>query len=521
MMLSGYLLCFMVSALLSLILTHRVQKIATTRGWVQAPELVRHVHVRPVPRLGGVAIFLSFVTVAGFASLAPKLEGLVPVSHRTMLTVFIAALVIFLAGLYDDVRSVGPYWKFTAQTVAAVILWDGGIGIRRLDLISSGHPLGHALGLAFTIVWVLLITNAFNLIDGLDGLAAGSAFFSTAILFITSLFVPHPTVTLLTSALGGVILGFLRFNFYPASIFLGDSGSMFIGFMLSALALMGSEKAPTMVAVAIPVICFGFPILEVSLAVSRRFLSGKPLFRGDGDHIHHRLLKRGLSQQVAVTVLYGVTAVFALLSLALLHDATLIAFVLVLVGVGIGCGLHYLRYAEFSELRNVLRRTMEQKRTIVNNVEIRHAVESLDACIDWDGACDILQRTLRCVGFDGFRLENLPFGRLTAHSNGQMNRPADEQLKVCWGDFENKEMMWEMKLDLCAEPRHRLGQLALLRFTVEGPLLVDVNLLSREFRVALSKALLRAATQSVSTVRNQTSAASAASAKAVSVSSSD
>jgi UDP-GlcNAc:undecaprenyl-phosphate/decaprenyl-phosphate GlcNAc-1-phosphate transferase len=521
MMPTGYLLCFMVSVLFSLLLTHRVQKVATARGWVHAPELVRHVHARPVPRLGGIAIFLSFVTVAGFTGLAPRFEGLVPVSLRTMLTVFIAALVIFLVGLYDDVRSVVPYWKFAAQTVAAVILYGGGIGIHRLDLISAGHPLGHALGLGFTIVWVLLITNAFNLIDGLDGLAAGSALFSTAILFTTSLFVPHPTVTLLTCALGGVILGFLRFNFYPASIFLGDSGSLFIGFMLSALALMGSEKAPTMVAVAIPVVCFGFPILEVSLAVSRRFLSGKPLFRGDGDHIHHRLLKRGLSQQVAVTVLYGVTAVFALLSLALLHDATLIAFVLVLIGVGIGYGLHYLRYAEFSELRSVLRRTMEQKRTIVNNVEIRHAVESLDACVDLDRACDILQSTLRSVGFDGFRLENLSFGSLTAHPHGQMNGPADEELKVCWGELENKEMMWEMKLDLCADPCHRLGRLCLLRCTVEGPLLVDVNLLSREFRVALSKVLLRAATQTVSTVRSETSATSAASAKAASASSSD
>src|ERR1700684_1175150 len=308
---SAYLLCFLVSIALSLALTRSVRNYANARGWVATPGLDRHVHTKSVPRLGGVAIFGSFMVVAGVAAFLLKLTGFAPaLSTRTAISIFAPALIIFLLGLYDDVRFVGPYWKFAIQGLAALILYTGGVGVHRLDLLSSGRTLGAIWGLPLTVIWILLITNAFNLIDGLDGLAAGSAFFSTLVLFVTSLFMPNGTVALLSIALSGVILGFLRYNFHPASIFLGDSGSMLIGFLLAAFALAGSQKAPTMIAVAIPVLSFGFPILDVTLAVSRRFLSGKPLFLGDRDHIHHKLLKLGLSQRGAVLVLYAVTAAF-------------------------------------------------------------------------------------------------------------------------------------------------------------------------------------------------------------------
>src|SRR6202035_1793684 len=161
-------------------------------------------------------------------------------------------------------------------------------------------------------VWVIGLTNAFNLIDGLDGLSAGSALFSTFVVFVVAISSGTSSMSLLTIALAGAILGFLRFNFNPATIFLGDCGSLFIGFMLSALALAGSQKAPTMVAVAIPVVSLGLPILDVAIAIVRRCLGGKPLFRGDSYHIHHKLLRRGLSQRVAVLILYAVTAGFGL-----------------------------------------------------------------------------------------------------------------------------------------------------------------------------------------------------------------
>ena len=439
-----------------------------------------------------MAIFGSFMVVAGFAALLPKSTALaLALPARTAFSIFGSALIIFLLGLYDDLRFVGPYWKFGIQAVAAVLLYSGGVGVHQLDLLSAGHSLRAVLGLPLTVLWVLLITNAFNLIDGLDGLAAGSAFFSTIVVFVTALLVPNATVTLLTIALAGVILGFLRFNFHPASIFLGDSGSMFIGFMLAALALAGSEKAPTMIAVAIPVVAFGFPILDVLLAVSRRFLSGKPLFTGDRDHIHHKLLKRGLSQRGAVLVLYGVTTVFAVLSLALLHGAAMFALVLAVIGIGITLGVQYLGYAEFSELQGALRRTAERKRAIANNVEVRHAVEALNTCKDFLLLCGILKNTLKAIGFDGFRLWcDLP-ETISDAPLALLERTADGTMQLHWDDTGNNESIWELRLDLYSEPHHRLGHISLLRTRFDNSLLVDFNLLSREFRTALSNAVLR------------------------------
>ncbi len=278
-----------------------------------------------------------------------------------------------------------------------MLLYASRVGIHRLDLLSAGQALRTAVGLRLTVLWVLLITNAFNLIDGLDGSAGGSALFSTVVVFVTSLLAPNATTTLLAIALAGAILGFLRFNFRGASIFQGDSGSMLIGFMLPALALAGSEKAPTVIVAAIPVVLFGLPMLEVALAVSRRFVSGKPLCHGDCDHIHHNLLKRGLSQPKAALVLYGVTACFALLSLVLLHAAAMIAL-----------GVLYLGYVEFSQLQGAWRRTAERKRGIPNNVEVRRAVEPRNSCTDRLSMRAILRNTLPSIGFDGFRLPASP-----------------------------------------------------------------------------------------------------------------
>jgi UDP-GlcNAc:undecaprenyl-phosphate/decaprenyl-phosphate GlcNAc-1-phosphate transferase len=499
---SCYLLVFVCGIVLSWVFTRWLRNYANTHGWVAAPELDRHVHTTSVPRIGGIAIFVSFTLVAGLAMLLPRWTGItlvVPV--RTLFSIMGAAFIVFLLGLYDDFRFVGPYWKFGIQAVAAVLLYAGGVGIHRLDLLSAGQALRTVVGLPLTVLWVLLITNAFNLIDGLDGLAAGSALFSTFVVFVTSLVAPNAMTTLLAIALAGAILGFLRFNFHPASIFLGDSGSMFIGFMLAALALAGSEKAPTMIAVAIPVVSFGLPILDVALAVSRRFLSGKPLFRGDRDHIHHKLLNRGLSQRDAVLVLYGVTACFALLSLVLLHDAAMIALVLAMIGIGIALGVQYLGYVELSELHDVWRRTAERKRVIANNVEVRRAVDALNSCTDFLRMCAILQNTLRSIGFDGFRLGGSLSETFSGTRFSPMQRTTEGELQLFWDAAENSESVWELKLELNTVPNHRLGRLSLLRRAVESPLLVDLNLLSCEFRSALSEAVLRAMNGHRSSVR--------------------
>jgi UDP-GlcNAc:undecaprenyl-phosphate/decaprenyl-phosphate GlcNAc-1-phosphate transferase len=487
-----YPAAFVLCVCLSAVSTWYVRKLANARGWIHEPKLDRHLHTIPVPRLGGVAIYFSFMSVVILATALPYFFGTAaPLHAKAMVGLLGPALIVFLLGLYDDVYSLSAYWKFGIEAIAAIWLYAGGYGIHNLGLIHGGQALDWIYDLPLTILWVLLITNAFNLIDGLDGLAAGSALFSTVVVFVMSLIVPNPLVAFLAIALTGAILGFLRFNFYPASIFLGDSGSLFIGFMLAALALAGSEKAPTMVAVAIPIVSLGLPILDVVLAVMRRFLGGKPLFEGDRDHIHHKLLKRGLSQRGAVLVLYGVTTVFALLSLVLLHGAAMIGLVLAAIGIGITVGVQYLGYAEFSELQGALRRTAERKRAIANNVEVRHAVEALDACKDFRLLCGILENTLEAIGFDGFRLRcDLPEA-ISDAPLAMLERTADGTMQLHWDDSGNNEAIWELRLDLYSEPHHRLGHISLLRTRYDNPLLVDFNLLSREFRTALANAMFR------------------------------
>jgi UDP-GlcNAc:undecaprenyl-phosphate/decaprenyl-phosphate GlcNAc-1-phosphate transferase len=488
----AYPAAFVLCVCLSAVSTWYVRKLANTRGWIHEPKLDRHLHTIPVPRLGGVAIYFSFMSVVILAMALPYFFGTAaPLHAQAMVGLLGPALIVFLLGLYDDVYSLNAYWKFGIEAIAAIWLYAGGYGIHNLGLIHGGQALDWIYGLPLTILWVLLITNAFNLIDGLDGLAAGSALFSTVVVFVVSLIVPNPLVAFLAIALTGATLGFLRFNFYPASIFLGDSGSLFIGFMLAALALAGSEKAPTMVAVAIPIISLGLPILDVVLAVMRRFLGGKPLFAGDRDHIHHKLLKRGLSQRGAVLVLYGVTTVFALLSLALLHGAAMFALVLAVIGIGITVGVQYLGYAEFSELQGALRRTADRKRAIANNVEVRHAVEALNACKDFLLLCGILKNTLEVIGFDGFRLRCDLRETISDAPLAMLERTADGTLQLHWNDTGNNESIWELRLDLYSEPHHRLGHVSLLRTRFDDPLLVDFNLLSREFRIALANAVLR------------------------------
>src|ERR1022692_2878959 len=265
---------FAFSLAISFVATRFVRNIATHRGWVSFPPSGRHIHEVPLPRLGGVAIFLSFsVSLSIWLALSLIFPRLVQgYSADTILRIYIPACLVFCLGIYDDLHGAGPYLKFAVQALAGAMLFAGGMRVLDLPLIFS-HSVPWFVGLPLTVLWVVAVTNAFNLIDGLDGLAAGSALFSTLVFFVVSLVVHSSLGALMSVILAGAIVGFLRFNFNPATIFLGDSGSLFIGFMLSALALVGAtEKAPTTIAVAIPVVSFGLPILETTISVMRRLI---------------------------------------------------------------------------------------------------------------------------------------------------------------------------------------------------------------------------------------------------------
>jgi len=486
------ILLFCSALLLSAVLTRFVRDLAHAHGWLERPALDRHVHTIPLPRIGGVAIFASFAIVIGSTILIQRSwHSAVNLPLAPVLKLLGPALIIFFLGLYDDLRGASPGLKFLVQAFAAALLYFGGYGVHHFDLVLSGRVLQSFIGLPLTILWVLLITNAFNLIDGLDGLAAGSALFSTILIFALTLFAPNAMVSMLSIALAGAILGFLRFNFHPASIFLGDSGSLFIGFIISALAIASSQKAPTIVAISIPLVSLGFPILDVILAVGRRFLRGKPLFLGDRDHIHHKLLKRGLSQREAVLLLYAVTAGFGFMSLILLHKSTEIALILALTGTAVLVGVQQLRYDEFGEMLSILQRATRRRQIIANHVAVRRASETLETCHEFSSICRLLQDTLQPVGFDGIQFQMLHPNGYPAESFRPLAHEPDGKLLLSWSDFPLDDPPWELRLEL-ASSNERWGYLSLIRATNTRPIGLDVNVLAGQFRVALSNAVKRA-----------------------------
>jgi UDP-GlcNAc:undecaprenyl-phosphate GlcNAc-1-phosphate transferase len=491
-----YLIAFIVCTLLSFILTRRIRNFAIARGWASAAVSARHIHQSPIPRLGGVAIYIAFVCVVALL-MAVSVAFYVDTHlvSRNVFWILSAATVVFLLGLYDDVYSAPPTIKFLVQGLAAVMLYVGGFGIFQAPL--AGTPLMGWLSLPLTIVWVLWITNAFNLIDGIDGLAAGSALFSTLAVFVVSLASGNAFVSILALGLAGAILGFLRFNFNPATIFLGDSGSLFIGFMLSALALGGASKSSTVVAVAIPVVSFGLPILETVISVLRRFLSGQPVFSADREHIHHKLLERGLSQRQSVIILYAVSAACGLLSLLLLNPSgPTVGIVLFVVGMGIWVGVQHLGYQEFVEIRRVAQRTMDQKKIIINNLAIRRASERLRKARSLASICEIVDQAFEANDFDRFHLELSPW--LRRRVNDPRHRLFREgayawQKQLSETSFERSYLpAWSLKLDLIDTAQEFLGAFTVYRACNNKPLLVDINLLTTEFRTALSMAVAHA-----------------------------
>jgi UDP-GlcNAc:undecaprenyl-phosphate GlcNAc-1-phosphate transferase len=484
---------FISSLLLSFVLTKVVRDIAVCKRWLSAPAGHRHLHNEALPRLGGVAIVFSFLIATAMALVADKLvfHSARSLSLSPLATILPPAILIFLLGVYDDRRNATPLLKFSVQAIAGAMLFAGGLRIFALPVLFGTHHFSWITGLVLTITWVIAITNAFNLIDGLDGLAAGSALFSTLVVFVVALLGNMSLISLVALALAGAIVGFLRYNFNPATIFLGDCGSLFIGFMLSALALYGSQKTPTIVAVAIPMVSFGLPILETSLSVLRRLISGRPVFTADREHIHHKLLQRGMSHRQVVIVLYGVSAIFALLSLFLLWPTgSTLGLVLAVLGTGIWMGVQHLGYLEFGELRRVATRTVTQRQVFVNNLAIRRAAEELKTTLDFQGVCRILGAAFEENDFDGFDLRAKFQGSedvveaQAAFSHVRWRKPGSNGGM----GFGNT---WSLHLDLISTGNNYCGTLIILRCYAQPDLQTDVNLLTSIFARSLADALYR------------------------------
>ena len=479
----------------SLFFTRKVRNLAKRHHWVTGPVQQHHLHTAPVPRFGGVAVYGTFISVILLLLLASRLLHFgLGFPARNVLWVVVPATLVFAIGVADDIWSVSPRSKFAVQIAAALILFVGDFRVMSLPLFFGHHVFAWMGALPLTVLWVLWITNAFNLIDGLDGLAAGSALLSTLAVFTVSLINQNALIAVLTVSLAGAILGFLKYNFNPATIFLGDSGSLFIGFTLSALALVGGGKTSTLVAVSVPVISFGLPILDTIIAVMRRFLNGQPLFSADRQHIHHKLMERGFSHRQVVILLYGVSAACGLLSLFILVPGPRAVAVVFLVGAaGIWFGVQYLGYPEFLELGRVARRTVEQKQVIKNNLAIRRAKERLGRARTYVDICEILEDAFESNDFDAFRLGIHP--PADWFRGGLYHGSSDSCAYHTWQKNSRDNALagrWNLTLELRTSANRPQGFFSMYRVRDDQPLMIDVNLLGSRFSTALANALERA-----------------------------
>lgn len=330
---------------LSLLLTPLVRNLALRLNLVDEPDQRRKIHKVPIPRLGGVAIVVAAAGAYGLLFLFRLKAGLIIWAGAPFaLRLLPAATVIFSAGLIDDVFEIQPWYKLAAQFFAAILAWASGIHLNSI----GGHDLPVVLSFVLTTIWIVACSNAVNLIDGVDGLATGVGLFAVITTLIAALFHHNIDLALATIPLAGALLGFLRFNFSPASIFLGDCGSLTLGFLLGCYGVVWSEKSTTLLSMIAPLMVLFVPLLDAGLAIARRFLRQQPIFGADRGHIHHKLLSQGLPPWRVVLILYGFCGLAGVVGLVL--TATQVqyhGFVVIIVILAAWLAIQHLGYSEF------------------------------------------------------------------------------------------------------------------------------------------------------------------------------
>lgn len=322
-----YLFVLVVSGVVTLLLTPLVRSLSLRFGLVDQPG-GRKVHTQAISRLGGIAMFLGFgaaVLVEWAGERYFGWGGTLAAGGRPVLGVLAGLLVIFVVGVIDDILTLSPGFKLAGQLVAASIVIAAGL---RIDFV--GDPFGGGLvalgllGIPVTLVYVVGFTNVINLIDGLDGLAAGVSAIAAMSFLVLAAQTNRLDAAAIAAALIGACLGFLRYNFHPASIFMGDSGAMFLGFALASISLLGVMKSVAAITLVVPLLIIGVPIFDTASAIIRRIRHKRPIQEADKGHIHHRLLGRGFDQRQTVVIIYVWSAALAVGGYAMRYAPTVI-----------------------------------------------------------------------------------------------------------------------------------------------------------------------------------------------------
>lgn len=311
---------FILPLIIVLCVTPLVKKLAVRIGAVDHPD-ERKVHTNIMPRLGGLAIFIA-TTIGLFIFTNP--------TFFPMYWMLLGSLVIVATGILDDIKPLSAKAKLLAQISAAMIVVYGGIRIEFINIPLTDEVLYFGQwSWLISIIWIVGITNALNLIDGLDGLAAGVSSIALGTIFIMSLMMGNITVATISLILLGSTIGFLFFNFYPAKIFMGDSGSLYLGFFLAALSILGFKNI-TVISYVFPILILGVPIFDTFFAIIRRYRSGKSITAPDKKHLHHCLIALGFSHRKTVLIIYGITMLFSLAALFLTQTTVWIGILVVM-----------------------------------------------------------------------------------------------------------------------------------------------------------------------------------------------
>lgn len=302
-----YIAAFASAFAITLVTTPLAKKISTKVGAIDYPK-DRGVHVKPMPRMGGIAIVLGFlVTVLVLYQFEHSME------YRQFMGFVVGACIIVALGIIDDIKSLRAKHKLVVQIIAALIVIFSGTRINVVLWPVTAYL--QTFSVPITLIWIVGVTNAVNLIDGLDGLAAGVSSIAALCLMVLCIMTGTSTAVMLTAALAGACLGFLPRNFNPAEIFMGDTGSTFLGFVLAVTSILGVFKGYAILALIVSMLCLGLPIFDTMFAMIRRVAKNKPIMEADRGHLHHRLLDRGFTQRQAVLILYGVSLFCGLLAI--------------------------------------------------------------------------------------------------------------------------------------------------------------------------------------------------------------
>ena len=344
----------------------------------------RKIHNGVIPRIGGVGITLGTILPLLLLYIYKNdVSDLFFSDWRNPVVMLGGSVAVTLLGFVDDVNGVRARYKFLTQIFLAAAAWWFGFEISALSTPFGVLYFG-VFSLPVTVLWIVGVINAFNLIDGLDGLSSGIAFFVSLTIFILALHNDQGFVALISASMAGAVVGFLVYNFNPAKIFMGDSGSMFIGYVLAILSLKGASKGSTILSLLIPIMAMGLPILDTSLAFVRRFLRNQPIFLADRQHIHHILLSKGLNQRKVVLMLYGVSLSFMVLALLSIYLKDKELFLIMMVfTVIIGVLITKLGYMEMFYSRYVKRREHKDVEGVLESLFISHiSPKSLDSFND-------------------------------------------------------------------------------------------------------------------------------------------